>query len=375
MVTLRRERKLNALSAHMETELLSALRSPAVASSRAVVVTGGDRAFSAGADVTELREMTTQDIVDYYRGSGSVYEEFAALPQPTVAAITGYCLGGGLELALAADIRIADPAAVFGFPEIDIGILPSSGGVTRIARAVGAGRARDLVLRGRRFDADRPSNGASSPRSPLRATTSIMRSPSRTAHLTLRARTADHQKGAGRQPRCAEGGHTTARTAGLLGAQRCIRLVGHSVGKPGGVVTGLTLRVADEGRRADRSGIVCASWRSDDQSATTVPAVWSNDRHGRQWWQVRCPQRPGANPETRAGGVERRCHGRPGRRRPGRAGRDPGGSQQLHRQPRCDLGAVQRHDQPHRRAGTAPDRGGRPPGGHRRARRTHRRHR
>ena len=109
--------------------------------------------FSAGADVTELREMTTQDIVDYYRGSGSVYEEFAALPQPTVAAITGYCLGGGLELALAADIRIADPAAVFGFPEIDIGILPSSGGVTRIARAVGAGRARDLVLRGRRFDA------------------------------------------------------------------------------------------------------------------------------------------------------------------------------------------------------------------------------
>ncbi len=153
VITLHRGRKLNALSAHMETELLRALRSPAVTSSRAVVVTGGDRVFSAGADVTELREMATQDIVDYYRGSGSVYEEFAALPQPTVAAITGYCLGGGLELALAADIRIADPAAVFGFPEIDIGILPSSGGVTRIARAVGAGRARDLVLRGRRFDA------------------------------------------------------------------------------------------------------------------------------------------------------------------------------------------------------------------------------
>ena len=91
--------------------------------------------------------------INYYDGSGSVYEVFADLPQPTVAAITGYCLGGGLELALAADIRIADPAAVFGFPEIDIGILPSSGGLTRIGRAVGAGRARDLVLRGRRFDA------------------------------------------------------------------------------------------------------------------------------------------------------------------------------------------------------------------------------
>jgi len=153
VVTLRRERKRNALSTHMENELLAALRSPEVQSSRAVVVTGGDTVFSAGADVTELREMTTQAIADYYRGSGAVYEVFAALRQPTVVAITGYCLGGGLELALAADIRIADPAVVFGFPEIGIGILPSSGGVTRIVRIAGAGRARDLVLRGRRFDA------------------------------------------------------------------------------------------------------------------------------------------------------------------------------------------------------------------------------
>ncbi len=154
VVALQREHKCNALSAHMETELLRALRSPEVASSRAVVVTGGDTVFSAGSDVTEMRAMTTESIVDYYRGSGSVYEVFATLPQPTIAAITGYCLGGGLELALAADIRIADPAAVFGFPEIGIGILPSSGGVARIGRAVGVGRARDLVLRGRRFDAD-----------------------------------------------------------------------------------------------------------------------------------------------------------------------------------------------------------------------------
>jgi enoyl-CoA hydratase/carnithine racemase len=153
VVALRRERKRNALSRHMENELLRALRSPEVESSRAVVVTGGDTVFSAGADVTELREMTPHAIADYYRGSGSVYEVFAALRQPTVAAITGYCLGGGLELALAADIRIADPAAIFGFPEIGIGILPSSGGVTRIVRIAGAGRARDLVLRGRRFDA------------------------------------------------------------------------------------------------------------------------------------------------------------------------------------------------------------------------------
>ncbi|MCV7408654.1 crotonase [Mycobacterium florentinum] len=151
VITLRRERKLNALSSHMESELLRALHGPEVKSSRAVVVTGGDAVFSAGADTTELQLMTTRDIVDYYRGSGRVYEEFAMLPQPTVAAITGYCLGGGLELALAADVRIADAAAVFGFPEVCIGILPSSGGLTRIVRAVGAGRASDLVLRGRRL--------------------------------------------------------------------------------------------------------------------------------------------------------------------------------------------------------------------------------
>lgn len=153
VIMLRRERKLNALSSHMESELLRALSSPEVRSSRAVVVTGGDTVFSAGADLTELRLMTTRDIVEYYRGSGRVYEEFAMLPQPTVAAITGYCLGGGLELALAADLRIADAAAVFGLPEIGIGILPSSGGLTRIVRAVGAGRASDLVLRGRRLNA------------------------------------------------------------------------------------------------------------------------------------------------------------------------------------------------------------------------------
>jgi enoyl-CoA hydratase/carnithine racemase len=153
VITMRRERKLNALSSHLESELLRALSSPEVTSSRAVVVTGGDAVFSAGADTAELQLMTTRDIVEYYRGSGRVYEEFAMLPQPTVAAITGYCLGGGLELALAADLRIADAAAIFGLPEICIGILPSSGGLTRIVRAVGAGRASDLVLRGRRLTA------------------------------------------------------------------------------------------------------------------------------------------------------------------------------------------------------------------------------
>ena len=152
VVTLRRERKRNALSTHLEARLLEALTSGAVAGSRAVVITGGDQVFSAGADVTELRDMTPAAIADYYRASGAVYEVLADLAVPTVAAVAGYCLGGGLELALAADFRVADPTADFGFPEVALGILPSSGGVARLVRSIGPDRARDLVLRGRRFD-------------------------------------------------------------------------------------------------------------------------------------------------------------------------------------------------------------------------------
>lgn len=153
VVTIRREQKRNALSTTMETRLAEALADEAVTTARAVIVTGGDQVFSAGADVTELREMTPAAIAAYYRSSGAVYEQLATLPMPTIAAVTGYCLGGGLELALAADFRVADQNAVFGFPEVGIGILPSSGGVTRLTRMVGPARARDLVLRGRRFDA------------------------------------------------------------------------------------------------------------------------------------------------------------------------------------------------------------------------------
>lgn len=151
VLTLRREAKLNALSTHLESLLLNAVRSDAVKGSRAVVITGGDKVFSAGADTSELKQMTPAAIAQYYRESGAVYEAIAALPQPTVAAIAGYCLGGGFELALAADLRVADETAVFGLPEVGLGILPSSGGVTRLVRAVGPARTRDLVLRGRRM--------------------------------------------------------------------------------------------------------------------------------------------------------------------------------------------------------------------------------
>jgi len=154
IITLRRERKLNALSSALEAELGGALDHPDVRAARCVVITGGTRAFSAGADVTELRDQDPASVLAYYRETGGVYERVARLPQPTICAIAGYCLGGGLELALAADFRVADATATFGLPEVEIGILPSSGGTLRLTRLLGTARAKELILLGGRFDAE-----------------------------------------------------------------------------------------------------------------------------------------------------------------------------------------------------------------------------
>jgi enoyl-CoA hydratase/carnithine racemase len=146
VVELRREAKLNALSSHMEAQLDRALSSPEARDSRCVVVTGGAQAFSAGADRGEMQAPGPEAIMAGYRTSGQVFERLAALPQPTVAAISGWCLGGGFELALACDFRVASTGATFGFPEVEIGIIPSSGGTLRLVRAVGPARAKELVL-------------------------------------------------------------------------------------------------------------------------------------------------------------------------------------------------------------------------------------
>jgi enoyl-CoA hydratase/carnithine racemase len=155
VVTLARPRKLNALSAHMERALQAALDDEALRTSGAVVFTGEGRAFSAGADTGELADRTPEDVMAYYADTGDVYERVAALPQPTIAAIHGYCLGAGLELSLATDLRIADETARLGFPEIALGILPSSGGTMRVTRLVGPGRAKQLILLGERIEAPR----------------------------------------------------------------------------------------------------------------------------------------------------------------------------------------------------------------------------
>jgi enoyl-CoA hydratase/carnithine racemase len=153
VLVLNRPEKLNAISTAVERELLAALESDAARSSRCFVLAGAGRAFSAGADLAEVSRQGPEGIAAYYRDTGDVYERFAALPQPTIAAIHGYCLGGALELALAADFRVADETAVFGLPEVELGILPSSGGTHRLVRIVGPARAKELMLLRERFDA------------------------------------------------------------------------------------------------------------------------------------------------------------------------------------------------------------------------------
>ncbi len=118
-----------------------------------MIFTGGPHVFSAGADVNELGGLDPASIVTYYDGTGDFPERVADLPQPTFTAISGYCLGGGLELALATDFRIADESAVFGLPEVELGILPSWGGTHRLVRLLGPARAKELILLRERFSA------------------------------------------------------------------------------------------------------------------------------------------------------------------------------------------------------------------------------
>ncbi|HSK17108.1 MAG TPA: enoyl-CoA hydratase/isomerase family protein [Gaiellaceae bacterium] len=153
VVGFRRPEKLNAISTAVEQALLVALAGPDLRESRCVVFSGSERAFSAGADLVEERDESPGGIDAYYRDTGDVYERVAALPQPTFSAISGWCLGAGFELALATDFRIADGTAVFGLPEVALGIVPSSGGTYRLVRALGPARAKELLLLRPRVDA------------------------------------------------------------------------------------------------------------------------------------------------------------------------------------------------------------------------------
>ena len=144
--------KVNALSQAVLAELRAVAASLTADPPGAVVITGGERIFAAGADISEFGgpEKARAIAEGFHRALNAV----AVIPRFVVAAVTGYALGGGCELALACDYRIASERAVFGQPEILLGIIPGGGGTQRLARAVGASRAKELMVSGRQVKAD-----------------------------------------------------------------------------------------------------------------------------------------------------------------------------------------------------------------------------
>jgi enoyl-CoA hydratase len=152
LLTLNRPKALNALNGQILSEVVSAMRAfeadPKVS---AVVLTGSEKAFAAGADIKEMQSLSYADM--YLRDVFSGWEEFTRMRKPVIAAVAGYALGGGCELAMMCDFIIAADNAKFGQPEITLGVIPGMGGSQRLTRFVGKAKAMDMVLTGRMMDA------------------------------------------------------------------------------------------------------------------------------------------------------------------------------------------------------------------------------
>jgi enoyl-CoA hydratase len=152
-VTLNRPKALNALSTPLMTELNDALRAfDTSKETGAIVITGNDKAFAAGADIKEMKSLNFSDAFgnDFIR----LWSDMIQLSTPIIAAVNGYALGGGCELAMMADILYCGPRATFGQPEIKLGVIPGAGGSQRLVRAIGKARAMELILTGKNFSAE-----------------------------------------------------------------------------------------------------------------------------------------------------------------------------------------------------------------------------
>jgi enoyl-CoA hydratase len=149
---LNRPEQLNALSSELMRELVGALENlDADESIRCIVLAGDERAFAAGADISELRDTATIDL--YFGARLDLWDAIRSIRTPLVAAVSGYCLGGGCELAMACDLIVASESAQFGQPETGLGVMPGAGGTQLLARSIGKAKTMDVVLTGRFLDA------------------------------------------------------------------------------------------------------------------------------------------------------------------------------------------------------------------------------
>ncbi|CAN5317187.1 enoyl-CoA hydratase-related protein [soil metagenome] len=180
-LTINRPDKLNALNSATETELQDVfLRLREDDAVGGVIVTGaGEKAFVAGADIGELAGLGATQGKEFAFQGQTTFTRIAQCPKPVVAAINGYALGGGCELAIACHLRVASESAKFGLPEVSLGLIPGHGGTQRLARIVGVGRALEMVLTGRMVTVEEALrwglvNGVAAPEALLQATREMM---------------------------------------------------------------------------------------------------------------------------------------------------------------------------------------------------------
>lgn len=155
-IKLNRPESLNALNQQLLEELDEVLNTVKESDEvKVVIITGvGDKAFAAGADINELKDMTSVEAMAQAEWGNKIFTKLSTLPQPVIAAVNGYSLGGGFELALASDIRFVSDNAQLGLPEVGLGIMPGYGGTQRLSRLIGLGRAKQLVFSAENIDAE-----------------------------------------------------------------------------------------------------------------------------------------------------------------------------------------------------------------------------
>ena len=151
---LNRPESLNALNAQVLDDLSAALDAVDLDTVRCLILTGaGEKAFAAGADIAAMADMTPEEAAAFSRRGNEVFRRIETFPLPTIAAVNGYALGGGCELAMACDVRLCSETAVFGQPEVTLGITPGFGGTQRLMRLVGMGKAKELIFSARNVKA------------------------------------------------------------------------------------------------------------------------------------------------------------------------------------------------------------------------------
>ena len=154
VITINRPEALNALNTEVIQDLDAVLDSIDLGTTRVLVVTGaGEKSFVAGADIAAMSTMTVQEAREFSKAGNDVFRKLETLPIPSIAAVNGFALGGGNELAMSCDIRYCSENAIFGQPEVGLGITPGFGGTQRLARIVGPGKAKQLIYTARNIKA------------------------------------------------------------------------------------------------------------------------------------------------------------------------------------------------------------------------------